>query len=66
MAETYNGRLEQLAQKRIDEAIAGEMETMAKGGLKDFADYRYHAGRIAGLRATKELLAQAHTDCQKQ
>lgn len=66
MAETFNGRLEQLAQRRLDEEIAREKDTIGNGGLKDFADYRYRAGILKGLNAAKELLAQAHTDCQKQ
>jgi hypothetical protein len=64
--ETFNDRLEKLLDKRLDEVIKTSTDTVAAGGLKDHADYRYHAGRIAGMRVAKELLSQALSDIQKQ
>lgn len=65
MAETFNDRLEKLAKQRLDEAIKVEMDTMASGGLRDYEDYRYRAGRISGMRVAQDILVQALADCQK-
>lgn len=65
MAETFNDRLEKLTKQRLDTAIDGEKDVMAAGGLKDHGDYRFRAGMINGLRAAKEILEQALSDCQK-
>lgn len=65
MAETFNDKLEQLANKRLDDSIEAEKDTMSSGALKDYADYKKHAGIIAGMRIAKEILAKALSDCQK-
>lgn len=65
MAETFNDRLEKLVTQRLGEAIEDERNIMAAGGLKDYSDYRYRAGRIAGLRDAQGTLDQALSDIQK-
>jgi hypothetical protein len=64
--QTFNDQLEKLALQRLDASIEAEKEVMSQGGLKDHADYRYHAGVIKGLRIAKEINEVAVSDIQKQ
>lgn len=65
MAETFNDRLEKLAQRRIDEAIAAEVDKMKGGMLPDYAAYKRASGVIAGLEQAKVMLDEALTECKK-
>lgn len=64
MAETFNDRLEKLAQKYFDTAIEQHKENMAAGGLT-LEGYKLAAGRVQGLRAAKEMLDNALSEIKK-
>lgn len=65
MAQTFNDQLATLAAQRLDNSIDAEKEIMAQGGLKDHADYRYHAGIVKGMSIAKEIVEIAVSDIQK-
>lgn len=63
-AETFNQRLEQLAQQYINSGVVDLTTTIAAGKLTH-EDYKYTAGKIAGLNLAKEFLAAALVKCQQ-
>lgn len=63
--QTFNMRLEDVAQRKLDAGIQSIKDTMGAGLLKDHAEYKYQAGFLAGLDRAKQLLADALAECQK-
>lgn len=63
--QTFNQRLEDVAQKKLDAGIQSIKDTMGAGLLKDHAEYKYQAGILAGLDKAKEHLRDALAECQK-
>lgn len=57
--QTYNSRLAQEAKKLIQDQIFGMTVTIAAGALGSYEEYKYYAGRIAGLRDAADLLDEA-------
>ena len=64
MAETFNQKLELLAQKRIDEAIASHTTSVIAGNMTE-RNYMRATGMIAGLLEAKILIGEALTDSMK-
>lgn len=63
--QTFNMRLEDVAQKRLDAGIQSIKDTMGAGMIKDHAEYKYQAGLLAGLDRAKLILRDALAECQK-
>lgn len=63
--QTFNQKLEDVAQKRFDAGIQSIKDTMGAGLLKDHAEYKYQAGILAGLDKAKAILRDALAECQK-
>lgn len=59
-------RLDEIYQARLSHRIAQEIEALAAGQAKDYADYRARCGRINGLRVAsqehREAIRQLHTE----
>ncbi len=63
--QTFNQRLEDVAQRKLDRGIQSIKDAMGAGLLKSFEDYKYQAGILKGLDEAKQLLADALAECQK-
>jgi len=46
-------------QRRLDLEIRDQSDVLAAGAAPDFGTYRAGAGRVAGLKAAKEIVTQA-------
>ena len=65
MAQTFQDKWADMAEAMLEEERERVKEILAAGNLKDHADYKYHAGMVAGLVKASEFLAQSLTDIQK-
>lgn len=63
--DSFSVRLEAAAKSRIDREIEHETGIIVAGSMSDFATYRYHAGRLAGLQRAKALIDDAVVDSQQ-
>ncbi len=63
--QTFQDKWADTAQQMIDEEIERLKGILAAGNLLDHADYKFHAGMIAGLVKTSEFLTQSLADIQK-
>ena len=57
--QTYNSKLAQEAQKLMRSSIDSLTLSIAVGALSSFDEYKYYAGRIAGLRDAVDLIDEA-------
>lgn len=57
--QTYNSKLAQEAQKLMRASIDSLTLSIAAGALSSFDEYKYYAGRIAGLRDAADLIDEA-------
>lgn len=64
-AQTFQDRWADMAEQLLEEERKRLKEILAAGKLETYADYKYHAGLIAGLVKASEFLAQSLTDIQK-
>ena len=64
MAETFNQKLERLAERRFDEAIVEHTKAVVAGQMTE-RNYMRATGMIAGLEQAKVLLQEALTDSMK-
>jgi hypothetical protein len=62
---SFDERIERLVQRSLDKAIEDTLQTLSAGNLTAHSDYKFHCGIIAGLRLSKEFLAQALSDIQR-
>lgn len=62
---TFNNRLEEYTRLLLAQAVEHHLQVIAGGMLETHADYKYHAGKIAGLREAEALLGKALSDIQK-
>lgn len=60
--QAYQRELQLLIEMEIERL----MENVSQGHLESFAEYRYLAGKIAGLRLAKEYLLEAERICQEK
>jgi hypothetical protein len=63
MAITWNNRLDYELQKLIDAEIAIMKDNIAEGSIKSHDEYKYQAGKIAGMRRAIDLLEEAAAIC---
>ena len=47
--------------EQLEEAIEVEIASLLEGSAEDFADYRYRAGRLWGLRQALEISAEVQS-----
>ena len=59
MAMTHLGRR---VRERAEEVIRQTAKELGDGGAQDFAEYRYHAGYIAGIKAIIGILEEQEND----
>jgi len=52
--------------KLIDVEIERLMDAISNGHLEDYAEYKFLAGKIAGLRLAQEYLLEAERICQEK
>lgn len=57
--QTYNSLLLKEARRLIDDQVFGLTASIAAGALSSYEEYKYYAGRIAGLRDAADLLDEA-------
>lgn len=57
--QTYNSRLAQVARSLMRAVIDDLSSTVSAGALSSFDEYKYYAGRIAGLRDAIDLIDEA-------
>lgn len=62
---THNHLFEAKLREEIESQIATLSENIASGLAADHADYRWQAGRIAGLRLALDCCDNVHTDLAK-
>jgi hypothetical protein len=57
--QTYNSLLSQETRRLIDLQIFNLTASIAAGALGSYEEYKYYAGKIAGLRDAADLLDEA-------
>lgn len=62
--QTYRSLYEYELAKLVDRAIEEEREAVSNGFVSDFAAYKERTGFIRGLRAIRDLMAEADKICQ--
>ena len=50
----------------VEEEMARIQAEIALGNLKSFDDYRFHAGKVAGLRIARDYLDEASENVSKK
>lgn len=60
---TRNNMFAQELERLIDVEIERMKENISLGFVENFSDYKYVAGKLAGLRSVKELMAEASAIC---
>lgn len=64
--QTLSNRFEAELRKRLDLLIAEFSDGLASGGAQSFEEYRYRAGKIAGLREAIGLCDEVQSDLAKR
>lgn len=57
--QTYNSTLALELKRLLDTEIFGLSATVSAGALGTFEEYKYYAGKIAGLRDAVDLIDEA-------
>lgn len=57
--QTYNSTLAQELKRLLDAEVFALSATLAAGALGNFEEYKYYAGKIAGLRDAADLIDEA-------
>ena len=57
--QTYQSRLAVEAKKLMQQSVTDLSNTIAAGALSSFDEYKYHTGRIAGLRDAIDFIDEA-------
>ena len=64
---TYSNVYEQELKKLIMEEINRLLDILSNGmSLQDYADYKHHIGKVAGLRTALELCDEAERQAQSR
>lgn len=66
MSFTTQQAYERELAKLIEMEIERLMESLSNGHIESFADYKYSAGKIAGLRLAQEYLLEAERICREK
>lgn len=57
--QTYNSALSQEFKRLLEAEIRSLSEALSAGALSTFEEYKYYAGKIAGLRDAADLIDEA-------
>lgn len=59
MLQIYQARLANEAKKLMQQSVTDLSNVIAAGALSSFDEYKYHTGRIAGLRDAIDFIDEA-------
>lgn len=60
-ADKFRYEVEKLVSAEVDRV----KENLSLGFVEDYSQYRYLAGKIAGLREVQNILSEAEVNCNK-